>query len=733
MIPEPKANSSPLVWVIAVPSPLHRVFEYLPPPNGQIMPSQGARVRVPFAGRDVIGIFLEARHSELTTATTLKHVDTLLDSSESLLQPDQLQLLQWLCDYYLIPKGEALQLGLASSERKGRAEWTAERDHIVLTQGAETIDKVPARAKKQKAAAQFIGDRTLSIAHLNREGFSNSVISALVTSGLAERRAPEQPGHSAQSTVTLTEAQQRICSALKTQVTGFKPHLLEGVTGSGKTEVYIECIKEVMSRGLQALVIIPEIGLTPQTKERFEAALGLEVPLIHSGLSETERGRTWAMARSGLAPVVLGTRSSVFCSFKALGLIVVDEEHDPSFRQQDHPRYSARDVAVKRAQICHCPIILGSATPSLETIANCDQGKYQHHTLMQRPKGSELPEISLIDTRGLALTSGLSDEAIDQIHCTLERNEQALLFINRRGFAHSLQCEDCGWVADCEHCDSSMAVHRTPPHLSCHYCHTQMPAPNYCHQCHSTRLTSRGIGTEQLELLVHRLFSSSPVFRIDSDNIKNVESLTHALRAIARTQSAVLLGTQMLSKGHNFPRVTCVVVVDADSLLFSPDFRAEERLLQLLVQVAGRAGRSHLPGKVLIQTRSPDHPMMQQLVDRSYSDQARTLLARREALSLPPKGAMGLIRSDSKNERDAIAFLDTLRQLLPIPDELRLIGPMPTLMTRRANMYRYQIIVHGQTRKAVHSLLQMARDIGSQQKLGRKVSWFVEIDPTETL
>jgi primosomal protein N' (replication factor Y) len=369
----------------------------------------------------------------------------------------------------------------------------------------------------------------------------------------------------------------------------------------------------------------------------------------------------------------------------------------------------------------------------LETIANCDQGKYQHHTLMQRPKGSELPEISLIDTRGLALTSGLSDEAIDQIRCTLERNEQALLFINRRGFAHSLQCEDCGWVADCEHCDSSMAVHRTPPHLSCHYCHTQMPAPTYCHQCHSTRLTSRGIGTEQLELLVHRLFSSSPVFRIDSDNIKNVESLMHALRAIARTQSAVLLGTQMLSKGHNFPRVTCVVVVDADSLLFSPDFRAEERLLQLLVQVAGRAGRSNLPGKVLIQTRSPDHPMMQQLVDRSYSDQARALLARREALSLPPKGAVGLIRSDSKNERDAIAFLDTLRQQLPIPDELRLIGPMPTLMTRRANMYRYQIIVHGQTRKAVHSLLQMARDIGSQQKLGRKVSWFVEIDPTETL
>jgi len=278
-----------------------------------------------------------------------------------------------------------------------------------------------------------------------------------------------------------------------------------------------------------------------------------------------------------------------------------------------------------------------------------------------------------------------------------------------------------------------MAVHRTPPHLSCHYCNTKTSAPTYCQQCNSNRLTSRGIGTEQLEILMNRLFSTTPVFRIDSDKIKNMETLSQTLHGIASAQSGILLGTQMLSKGHDFPRVTCVVVVDADSLLYSPDFRAEERLLQLLVQVAGRAGRSSLPGRVLIQTRSPDHPMMQQLIERSYTDQARALLLRREALHLPPKGAIGLIRSDSKQEKDAIDFLYALREQLPILDEVRLIGPMPTLMTRRANMYRYQIIVHAQTRRAVHSLLEAARDIGSQQKLGRKVSWFVEIDPTETL
>ena len=733
MIPEPKANSSPDIWVIAVPSPLHRAFEYLPPSQTLKTPAPGTRLSVPFAGREVVGIFIEARQSELPPSTALKHVTAVLDTTEVLLKPDQLKLLLWLSDYYLIPKGEALQLGLAPSERKGRGEWIRQPDYIALTHGKETLQKVPPRAKQQRAAAELIGDETISITQLKQEGISTAVISALVASGLAEKRAPTPPPPTPTSIVSLTKAQQQVCSDITAQMGSFKPHLLEGITGSGKTEVYIECIKAVMSKGLQALVIIPEIGLTPQTKERFEKALGCEVPLIHSGLSVTERGRTWAMARSGIAPVVLGTRSSVFCSFDALGLIIVDEEHDPSFKQQDHPRYSARDVAVKRAQICDCPIIMGSATPSLESIANCDQGRYRHHALSHRPKGSALPDMSLIDTRGLALSSGLSDAAIDSIRSSLARQEQALLFINRRGFAHSLQCEDCGWVANCHSCDSSMAVHRSPPHLGCHYCHTKISTPTYCTQCNSSRLSSRGIGTEQLEVLMHRLFSDTPVFRIDSDNIKNTETLTSALTSIADTRSAVLLGTQMLSKGHHFPRVTCVVVVDADSLLFSPDFRAEERLLQLLVQVAGRAGRADLPGRVLIQTRSPEHPLMRQLINRPYSDQARELLQRREALGLPPKGAIGLIRSDSTVELDAINFLTGVRQALTPADNVRLIGPMPTLMTRRANMFRYQIIVHGRSRKAVHQLLQTAREIGSQQKLGRKVSWFVEIDPTETL
>ena len=734
MIPEPKANSSPLVWVIAVPSPLHRLFEYLPPDGEAFNPACGARVRISFSGRDVIGVFLDSRLSRLPNPSTLKRVTSVIDVAASLLLHEQSALLQWLSDYYLIPPGEAYLLGLSNTERKGNLQWEPPLDHVVLREGGDPLATIPKRARRQRDAIALIGNNSVSIADLSEQGISTSVIRSLLSLSLVEKvPSPPISRHAKWASPDLTEEQKRVSIELISKLNHFRAHLLEGITGSGKTEVYLECIKAVIANNQQVLVIIPEIGLTPQTKARFEDALGCEVPLIHSGITESDRGRSWALARSGLAPVILGTRSAVFCSLRSLGLIVVDEEHDPSLKQQDHPRYSARDVAIKRAQLCNCPIILGSATPSLESIANCDAGKYQHHILSERPQGTSLPSISLVDTRGLALASGLSDQAITEITRALSRDEQALLFINRRGFAHSLQCEDCGWVAGCHQWDSSLSVHRNPPHLSCHHCQTKRSTPRQCEECQSIRLSGRGVGTEQLELLMHRLFSDMPVFRIDSDSIKNVDALTSTLDSISAAGSAVLLGTQMLSKGHNFPKVTCVVVVDADNLLFSPDFRAEERLLQLLVQVAGRAGRARLPGKVLIQTRCPDHPLIQEGANKAYSAQARRLLARREELSLPPKGAMGVIRCDASAETNAIDFLDSLKKQLPSSSHARLLGPMPTLMTRRAGMYRYQIIIHGPTRREVHVVMKKAIEMGSQQKLARKVSWFVEIDPTETL
>ncbi len=730
MIPEPNANSSLIVWEIAVPAPLHKTFEYLPPEDEQ-RPETGSRVLVPFAGRESIGFFIQARASTFHDPEKLKHVTEVIDKA-SLLEAPLQKLLIWVSDYYLVPPGDALMMGLAVNERKGKRPWVAPLNALAACHTEEDPRMVLAKAPQQLRALELIGNGSVSLAELETEGISKATLRALSKTPFVKKVAlPNETAILKADIPALTPDQNRIAENITGTLSSFATHLLDGVTGSGKTAVYIECIKRVIETGQQALVLVPEIGLTPQTRSRFEAALGVEVPVIHSGISDQERGRAWTMARSGTAPVILGTRSSVFCSFKSLGLIVVDEEHDGSLKQQDHPRYSARDVAVKRGQVCNCPVILGTATPSLETLANALTERYHHHHLTERATNAELPSIRLVDTRGLALTAGLSDEAIEAIEKTIARGEQALLFLNKRGFARSIQCEDCGWAAECKNCDSTMAVHRSPPQLNCHHCLSHRPTPRSCDHCNSIRLSSKGVGTEQLEAFLERRINGAPLFRVDSDSISNLPALNELLRNIQQTPSAILLGTQMLSKGHHFPRVTCVVIVDSDTLLFSPDFRAEERLLQLLTQVAGRSGRAELPGEVLIQTRSPDHPLIKNAAAKTYSDQACDLLERRRSLGLPPHGALGVIRADAKDERDAIEFLSQLKEALSADANSRLVGPMPALMTRRAGLYRYHIVVHSQSRKTVHQVLQRAINAGSSLKIGRKTSWFVEIDPNE--
>ena len=730
MIPEPNANSSLIVWEIAVPAPLHTTFEYLPPENEQ-RPEAGSRVLVPFAGRESIGFFIQARTSTFHAPKKLKQVTEVIDRT-SLLEPTLQKLLLWVSDYYLIPPGDALIMGLAVSERKGKRPWEAPLNALTACHTEENPRVALARAPQQLRAFELIGDGSARLTELAAEGISTATLRALSKTPFVKKVAlSDATAIPKADTPALTPDQNRVVESITRTLSSFATHLLDGVTGSGKTAVYIECIRRVIETGQQALVLVPEIGLTPQTRSRFEAALGVEVPVIHSGISDSERGRAWAMARSGTAPVILGTRSSVFCSFKSLGLIIVDEEHDGSLKQQDHPRYSARDVAVKRGQVCSCPVILGTATPSLETLANALAGRYQHHRLTERATKAELPKMRLVDTRGLALTAGLSDQAIETIERTIMRGEQALLFLNKRGFARSIQCEDCGWTAECKNCDSTMAVHKSPPQLNCHHCLSYRPTPRSCDHCNSIRLTSKGVGTEQLEAFLRQKISDAPLFRVDSDSVSSLPALNELLSNIQQARSAVLLGTQMLSKGHHFPRVTCVVIVDSDSLLFSPDFRAEERLLQLLTQVSGRSGRAELPGEVLIQTRSPDHPLIKNSAIAPYADLAHALLERRRSLGLPPHGALGVIRADARDERDAINFLSQLKEVLGADAKGRLLGPMPALMTRRAGLYRYHIVVHSQSRKTVHQTLKTAINAGSSLKIGRKTSWFVEIDPNE--
>ena len=730
MIPEPNANSSLIVWEIAVPAPLHTTFEYLPHDN-IAPPEVGARVLVPFSGRESVGFFVQSREATLADPQKLKRVIDVLDH-QSLIEPALLTLLRWVADYYLIPTGDALMMGLARNERKGKPSWTAPLNALKAVASLEDARIALARAPQQLRALELIGNKIRTLKDIESQGISKATLRALTQTSFVEKVVNDTTHHTEKGyTPPLTPDQADIANSVADSLSSFTTHLIDGVTGSGKTAIYIECIKRVIDTGQQVLVLVPEIGLTPQTRSRFESALGLQVPVIHSGVSDTERSRAWAMARSGAAPVILGTRSSVFCSFKSLGLIIVDEEHDSSLKQQDHPRYSARDVAVKRGQVCNCPVVLGSATPSLETLANALNHRYHHHRLTERAAAAKLPDIKLVDTRGLALTAGLSDEAISAIETTIARGEQALLFLNKRGFARSIQCEDCGWIAECHNCDSIMAVHQSPPQLRCHHCLAHRPTPRSCGSCNSVRLTSRGVGTEQLETFLSRKMRQTPLFRVDSDSVPNLTALNALLDNIRQTPSAILLGTQMLSKGHHFPRVTCVVIVDSDGLLFSADFRAEERLLQLLTQVSGRSGRAELPGQVLIQTRSPDHPLIKHAATIPYLELARTLLDQRRALGLPPHGALGVIRADAKQERDAIEFLNQTREVLADDAICRLLGPMPALMTRRAGLFRYHIVVHSQLRKMVHQTLKKAINVGSNLKIGRKISWFVEIDPTE--
>jgi primosomal protein N' (replication factor Y) len=678
-----------------------------------------------------VGVFIQSREATLADPQKLKRVIDVLDH-QSLIEPALLTLLRWVADYYLIPTGDALMMGLARNERKGKPSWTAPLNALKAVASLEDARIALARAPQQLRALELIGNKIRTLKDIESQGISKATLKALTQTSFVEKVVNDATHHTEKGyTPPLTPDQADIANSVADSLSSFTTHLIDGVTGSGKTAIYIECIKRVIDTGQQVLVLVPEIGLTPQTRSRFESALGLQVPVIHSGVSDTERSRAWAMARSGAAPVILGTRSSVFCSFKSLGLIIVDEEHDSSLKQQDHPRYSARDVAVKRGQVCNCPVVLGSATPSLETLANALNHRYHHHRLTERAAAAKLPDIKLVDTRGLALTAGLSDEAIGAIETTIARGEQVLLFLNKRGFARSIQCEDCGWVAECHNCDSIMAVHKSPPQLRCHHCLAHRPTPRSCGSCNSVRLTSRGVGTEQLETFLSRKMRQTPLFRVDSDSVPSLTALNALLDNIRQTPSAILLGTQMLSKGHHFPRVTCVVIVDSDGLLFSADFRAEERLLQLLTQVSGRAGRAELPGQVLIQTRSPDHPLIKHAATTPYLALARTLLDQRRALGLPPHGALGVIRADAKQERDAIEFLNQTREVLADDASCRLLGPMPALMTRRAGLFRYHIVVHSQSRKMVHQTLKKAINVGSNLKIGRKISWFVEIDPTE--
>lgn len=727
-------SDKPLVLRVAAPVPLRRPFDYLAPETlSKQTLSPGMRLRVPFGKREVTAVLLETLDESSVDPEQLRAVAQVLDE-QALLSATIIALCTWSSDYYQHAIGEVFSAALPRALRDGKnlslTHWRLTSQGHGLPVGALS------RARSQAKALALLQSAEQPGSTLSDAGVSSAVLRELVAKGLIERcLAPASvPSPELKETgPTLGEEQ---ASALAAVSFGeFSCHLLQGVTGSGKTEVYLRLIQTCLAQGNQALVLIPEIGLTPQTVERFKARFKTPVAVLHSGLSDGQRFAAWQAAQSGTAGIVMGTRSAIFTTLARPGLIVVDEEHDGSYKQQDGFRYSARDVAVKRAQLEACPIVLGSATPSLESLENARRDRYQHHFLRGRQGGGELPMLQTLDLRGEHLNAGISDYLLAAVRETVEdQKRQALLFLNRRGFAPTLQCHDCGWVAGCDNCDARLTVHLRKRCLRCHHCAAQRALVPQCPDCGSRSLLTHGLGTEQTEDFLKSVLQC-PVHRVDSDAMRGVDAMQSLLQVAKSEEPCVILGTQMLTKGHHFPAVQLVGVIDADALLYSADFRGEERMAQLVVQVAGRAGRESAGGKVLIQTHYPDDPLFGSLRDGHFEAITSSLLEKRRTAGLPPYGQLMLLRSDARDEREGETFLRAVQKETKryLPVGCQLIGPLPSAMPRRAGRFRWQLWCVAASRKSAIAAARLLVDRAEVIKKPRELNWFIDVDPSDVL
>lgn len=754
---QPVEPEDPLLAIVrvAVAAPLADVFDYLPAP-GQPDCGVGQRVLVPFGSGYRVGIIVGHRDQSELEPGRLKAVERCLDR-QPLLAPEDLALIGWAADYYRHPPGEAIFAALpARLRRPGPHKEHQARAWRLTVEGArEQPRHLRARAPRQAAILELLQTQPSWLDEaLLRERFGEcrAVLKALERKGLIEGCARSDPGPVAPqpaeprteriigdtaapvATLTLNEEQLTAVETLN-QASRFQCFLLDGVTGSGKTEVYIRIIQNALQRGRQVLVLVPEIGLTPQLAERFAERIHTEQALLHSGLAELERERAWRRAARGEARLVLGTRSAIFTPLPDLGLVIVDEEHDVSLKQQDGFRYSARDLAVRRAQIDGCPVVLGSATPSLETLRNAECGRYQHLHLRRRAGGAQPPQIALIDVRAQPLVTGLSHALLTRMSAVIEQGDQVLLFLNRRGFAPVLTCHDCGWVSQCLHCDARMTLHRGRGRLVCHHCGDQRVLPVQCPYCESPDLRPLGQGTERVEDSLRQRFPGIPLARIDRDNTTRKGALEHLLAAARRGDYPILLGTQMLAKGHHLPGVTLVGILDIDHGLYGSDFRASERMAQQLIQVAGRAGRAERPGTVLVQTRHPDHPLLVRLLRQGYGAFAAAALAERAQAMLPPFSFQVLVRADSRIEPLALDFLrETKAQIAGLePGPVEVWGPAPASMERRAGRFRAQLLLQCRQRGPLHRLLDRLLPILRSRSADRRMRWSIDVDPQESL
>jgi len=735
-------NSPENVVRVAIKRPLYKLLDYYCEPTK--IPKPGCRVRVSLGNSTITALVVETNvKSEFAE---LKPILEILDDTP-LLDAPMMSLLSWASNYYFYPLGEVLFHALPVNLRKGKAIpklqiWRASR------LGHTLKEHELKRAPKQNAMLQFLKQTESGAQQLQTlfgDNWKNSLrqldkkeliefreVNADFIPNKSEKVIPDK------KQLSLTLEQQNCLTEITNyfQMKRPQPVLLHGITGSGKTEVYLRAISPILNSGKQVLVLVPEIGLTPQLLYRFQEHFSeCDVSLLHSALSAGDRLRVWMGAKSGAIDIIIGTRSAVFTPMKNLGAILIDEEHDASFKQQEGFLYQARDLAIKRAHDEAIPVLLGSATPSLESLYNAKHKRYLYLRISSRPGESKPPLISLQDIRTLPLEAGISSLMMTEIRLHIRNGQQVMLFLNRRGFAPVLMCLDCGWHATCNNCDIGMTYHASIRKVICHHCGVDHIVKPQCPECNGGRMTTRGQGTERIEEVLNTHFPETPIIRIDRDSTSRKGSLEQKLKKVHEGKPIILIGTQMLTKGHDFPNLTLVGILDVDQALFSMDFRSQERLSQQVLQVAGRAGRGKKKGHVILQTSQPQHPILLSLLSQGYYKTAEQILHERQLWNYPPSGAQGLIRVSADKETAGIKFLEKLQLELNVlnNDNISLLGPMPSPLMKRANRFRFQLLLSTKKRSQLHEVLGKALLLLIKYRKTGGVRWTIDVDPIDFL
>jgi len=708
---------------VALDLPLPRLFDYA---AAEASPSDvGRRIAVPFGRRTLVGVIIEIAAESALAPERLRPAGPILDDMPAL-PAEWLAVARFASEYYQRPLGEVIHAALPTRLRRPLPLRLPPAAYALTDAGRAAV--LPARAKAKRAALDLLGDGPQPASAL-----PPAALRALVRDGLAAPAEAARPAPRFVEEHALTPAQVAAVSAITTAPAGYQAYLLAGVTGSGKTEVYLHCIARALASERQALVLVPEINLTPQMRDEFARRFpGARVVTLTSAVAANERAEAWLAAQSGAAQIVLGTRLAVFAPLPALGLVVVDEEQDASFKQQDGVRYSARDLAVYRAHAAGVPVVLGSATPSLESWTHARSGRYRLLELKARARpGSRLPDVRLVDSRVDPPVEGLSATLAEALAARLARHEQSLVFLNRRGYAPVLACGGCGWIGGCTRCAAHLVLHTADRRLRCHHCGLEAAIPRHCPVCGNVDLAPFGRGTQRIEETLAARFPAARVLRIDSDSTR-AKGRWEAMRgAVHRGDADILVGTQILAKGHDFPRVTLVGVLNADAALAAADYRAPERLFAQLYQVAGRAGRAAAPGEVLVQTRYPDHPLYQALVRHEFAPFAEALAAERRQAGFPPFVHEAVLRADSARLGDALGFLGRALAAAPARrDELSVFDPVPMSLARLAGRERAQLLVQSHSRRALQGFLAEWSQALYAMRTG-EVRWHLDVDPIE--